>query len=58
MGMSGKVTETFHLKWWLLISSPMYFMKILTALLNLDAVNTYFYLHFTLAKLELRVILK
>lgn len=36
----------------------MYFLKILTALLSLDAINMYFYLHFTLTKPEVRVILK
>lgn len=50
--------ETFNHKWWLYISSPVYLMKILTALLSLDAVNTYFYLCFTLPELELRMILE
>lgn len=50
--------ETFNRKWWLYNSSPVYLMKILTALLSLDAVNTYMYLHFMLPEPELRIILE
>lgn len=46
--------ETFNHKWWLYISSPVYLMKILTALLSLDVVNTYIYL----PEPELRIILE